>query len=129
MKKGDSYYLDEFGHTYSEEYLAVTAQYVAKGQLWTLSVIAAMSPSFKTGKRKKFDVKFNPTNWGEGGIFAFRVYIEHKIELGFVWLVSPPDKPDLGASKLPFYNGHNSKTPFSKFKCEPYIFHRFKANS
>ena len=36
MKKGDGYYLDEFGHTHSEDYLAVTVRYVAEGQLRTL---------------------------------------------------------------------------------------------
>ena len=36
MKKGDGYYLDEFGHTHSEDYLAVTVRYVAEGQLSTL---------------------------------------------------------------------------------------------
>ena len=36
MKKGDGYYLDEFGHTHSEDYLAVTVWYDAQEQLRTL---------------------------------------------------------------------------------------------
>ena len=36
MKKGDGYYLDKFGHTHSEDYLAVTVWYDAQEQLRTL---------------------------------------------------------------------------------------------
>ena len=39
MKKGDGYYLDEFGHTHSEDYLAVTIRYDAQEQLRTLVLI------------------------------------------------------------------------------------------
>ena len=38
MKKGDGYYLDEFGHTHSEDYLAVTVRYDAQEQLRTLTI-------------------------------------------------------------------------------------------
>ena len=38
MKKGDGYYLDEFGHTHSEDYLAVTVRYDAQEQLRTLGI-------------------------------------------------------------------------------------------